>query len=196
MMVKSMKDFNLIVDRAKSSKKTGAKEESVERVLSKIEMVLDAINSAGEFDEVLSFNGVNITINDIDIPSELKSLIMPKSVRVVAGDRRSVDVRVREKAVKLALSYNDYIDAILSLRAFFKREGLGETTKVGDIRKDVALFDVIFTSSVGEACHDEGTVYWPIELDKSKVAPLFSVDVMFNNKADLMRSQFAQLLLF
>jgi hypothetical protein len=197
MIGENMKDFNLIVARVKSSKKTGAKDESVDLVLSKIEKVFDAINNAGEFDEVISFNGVNITIDDIDVPTELKSLIMPKSVRVIAGDRRSVDVRVRDKVSKLTISYDEYLNAILSLRAFFKREGLGEVTKVGDIRKDVALFDVIFICAAGEACHDEGTVYWPISVDESKVSSLFVEGAAFyNNNASDMKRQFAQMLLF
>lgn len=197
MIGENMKDFNLIVDRVKSSKKTGAKDESVQNVLDKIEKVFDAINDAGEFDEVISFNGVNITIDEIEVPTELKTLIMPKSVRVIAGDRRSVDVRVRGKVTKLTISYDEYLNAILSLRAFFKREGLGEVTKIGDIRKDVALFDVIFICSAGEACHDEGTIYWPIEVDKSKVSSLF-VDgsAFYNNNASDMKRQFAQTLLF
>lgn len=197
MIGENMKDFNLIVDRVKSSKKTGAKDESVQNVLDKIEKVFDAINDAGEFDEVISFNGVNITIDEIEVPTELKTLIMPKSVRVIAGDRRSVDVRVRGKVAKLTISYDEYLNAILSLRAFFKREGLGEVTKISDIRKDVALFDVIFICSAGEACHDEGTIYWPIEVDKSKVSSLF-VDgsAFYNNNASDMKRQFAQTLLF
>lgn len=185
-----MKDFNLIIDAAIACKTGNKNPEKIKAIFCVIEKVFDAINSAPEGQKTISFNGDYFDIDEIEVPEELKALILPKSVKVFAGDDRCKDVLIRDKAVKLNISKHELNNAYKSLRTEFNKDPGTNFVRVGDISKHVTLFDALSICSVDQFCHGGEAIYWPIPIDGSKVVDLFEDSSDWFNR-DVMRMKVA-----
>lgn len=111
--------------------------------MTSLNVICNFINYVNSLDED-TLRVFDRDFDDIVIPTELKDLVLPKSVRVIPGDRRTEDVLLRpETKSAVCTSYAEYINAVDQFRGYFKRDSKSDMTTLSSLRVDVSLVEIL-----------------------------------------------------
>jgi hypothetical protein len=87
------------------------------------------------------------------------------------------------------VSYDKYINALVTFRGFFKKEGLIDTVSLSSLRKSLSLYDVVSKSCSNERAHYYSDIpFWPIPI-KNDVFKLFE-DSFLNVELETLKEDF------
>jgi hypothetical protein len=108
-----------------------------------LEIICNFINYVNSLDED-TLRVFDRDFDDIVIPTELKDLVLPKSVRLIPGDRRTEDILLRpEINSKPCASYAEYMNAVDQFRGYFKKDSKSDMVTLSSLRVDVSLVEVL-----------------------------------------------------
>lgn len=147
-----------LVTKVERSRKVNTNIDDINQVLGTIMSAFNFFNDLEE-DETF-FVPWNRDINNIYIPSELQSFILPSSVKVNPLSRMALDLLDR-KSFKFKMEsrnkdgskcdlisdecppYKEYAEAVERLRGLFKRNPSEDLIPLSDIKKNICLFDIL-----------------------------------------------------
>lgn len=156
-------------------KRISAKVEEINEAWTIVDSVMALVRSLKEDDDYL----LGKHVSEFMIMNELKSLVLPKSVRYQLSNRRCKDLLIREDydintPLFSNVTYSNYMDAVATLRRFVKKSGNDEMTPLSSIRKDATLNDVIDIACINGKVKYDGTPFIPVVLDDG-------LDIMFKD---------------
>lgn len=118
--------------------------------------IIDFINYVNSLDEGCYQVFEGRLIDDILIPKEFADFIIPKSVRLIPGDRKFTDLLVRGNVKECPVTYDQLMNAYDTFRGNFKRDSFVDMITIGSLRVDKSLNEVISNICLDDVCHVDG----------------------------------------
>jgi hypothetical protein len=141
-MDKTMAKVELELDIATGVVVSRAKVRATEAdVKETLKIILKGINTINhlERDEVRVFD---VSMDEIMVPSYIKTLLIPKSVALVTDDRRFEDMVDRQAYPSYSdVTYYDFVNAVERLAGWFK--AVPDRVTLSSLRESVALTTVL-----------------------------------------------------
>ena len=138
-------------------------EEVAKKPVTDIFKAINIINSLEE--RAVMING--IYLSDIFVIDEFKDFIMPAAVKFDPSDLNSVNLLPKQVSND-TFDYEEFINAQLRLRSWFRSDVKSGTTSISELRKVISLYDAFpsacFTVDANIMCRAEDKPYVPIKL--------------------------------
>lgn len=126
------------------------------------------------FDYVQYFNSLECdeifldgrTTDNVPMIAELRDMIIPNSVRLVAGDRRYDDMLARERVPEgwVEFNYGEWMNTLTIFRGYFKKDLTSNMIYVSDMKVDKCVSDISEVVAVNNMAKFDGVGYIPIWL--------------------------------
>lgn len=136
-----------LINRVKVCSKIRIVESDVETTVKTLLKYVDYFNTLGAYDT----RALNRDLEDVEIINEIAPFIIPRSVRLSISDINSTDLLVRpsvEDIDKVVLSYDDFMNAQIKFRGYFKKDVKSDFKKLSSLKVDESLANVLSRMAV------------------------------------------------